>query len=224
MTEQDLNNKEDGDRKKRSTPRKKQTLGQKKGKQQKDNAGAIEISGMIHVTRDCLQGTYLEGLFDLSPEEYLDSWEKIRPLEVKIGIMNDFERRIYTLLFHKYRAIAALASVFGLDNHGLNVLLENYDEDLVEKIEKAALDQYEQNEQDFPWEVWAMFINMADQYGMLGYTLDSLVYTRLLPKYYCGEPRYRTGFLIVKDVAQVMEEDGSFEDEEKIAKQNFLNN
>ncbi len=166
-------------------------------------------------------GTFLEDFFALKEEDFLDPVLKKEPNEVVISIMSDPEKRVFTLMVYKYQDLCTLSVIFGLDTNSLDELISTDDEKLIELVQESAELQFSSLDQDFPYEVWQKFTIDLDCYTILSDFLNSLVYTRLMPKYFCRAPILRSGFLIVKDSLEVIEDDGTFEDAEKISSQNF---
>ncbi len=166
-------------------------------------------------------GTFLEEFFSLKEEDFLDPALKKAANEVVIGNMSEAEKRIFTLMVNKYKDLCTLSVIFGLDINSLDNLISSEEENLIEMVQEAAEIQYEALEQEFPYEIWQKFTMDVDLYTILSDFLNALVYTRMMPKYFCRAPILRSGFLIVKDSLEVIEDDGTFEDGEKISSQNF---
>ena len=169
-------------------------------------------------------GTFLDGFFELKDCDYIEPALKKTTTEVVISKMWDAEKRIFTLIIKKYGELIILAPTFGLNEYNLGILLKSESESLLDKVGAEAERQYEEQELDFPFDSWKDFIKIFESYNMLFVFLNSLIYTRLMPKYFCPSPILRAGFLIVKDGFEAIEDDGSFEDEEKIINQNFFFN
>ncbi len=166
-------------------------------------------------------GTFLEDFFDLKEEEYLEPHLKKIQTEVVIGVMTDAEKRVFTLASMRYAEIKELALKFEVDSETLDNLFSSANEDIFEKILEDAEELYEEQDSEFPWTTWSIFLDKVGSYQRLTNFLNDLIYTRLLPKNICFKPIFRAGFLIVKDNFEVMEDDCSFEDGEKIVSQNF---
>lgn len=176
--------------------------------------------------KELFAGTFLDGFFKLEEKDYIDSNIKKEQNEFIVGKMSDAEKRIFTLIVKHCRDLLNLAPTFGLGTYNVDLkeLLITESESLLETVFDEAEYQYNEAEMEFPWETWEIFSRLFEEYQMLFDLLNAIIYTRLMPRYFCAKPLFRRGFLIVKDSFEVIQDDGTFEDTEKIANQNFLFN
>ena len=176
---------------------------------------------MEHNFIDLFAGTFLDGFFQLQEDEYLEPSVEKGKTEVVIGKMSDAEKRIYTLVCMKHVGVKKLSLKFWIDEEDLDTLINSHDLSLLDEAQEKAEYQYKAQDLEFPWDIWERFVERLESFQILTYFLDSLIYTRLMPRFICLKPIFRAGFLIVKDDFEVIEDDGSFEDGEKIVNQNF---
>ncbi len=165
--------------------------------------------------------TFLEGFFELEEDKYLEPALKKKSTEVVVGRMSDAEKRVFTLVSMSCMVIQELSLEFKIDSIILNNFLNSGDEALLEEILDDVELEYETQGLEIPWDNWDIFIQKLCRHQKLIDFLDALVYTRMLPKYFCFKPIFRSGFLIVKDGFEVIEDCCSSEDNEKIVNQNF---
>lgn len=170
---------------------------------------------------DLFAGTFLDGFFQLKEGEYLEPSIKKGETEVVIDKMSDAEKRVLTLIYMRFEEIEKLSLKLEIDSEILDRLLHSADGTLFDDILEVAENLYKKQDVEFPWDIWDIFLREVGSYQRLIGLLDGLIYTRLMPKYICSKPIFRKGFLIVKDGFEIMEEDCSFEDGEKISNQNY---
>lgn len=168
--------------------------------------------------------TFLEDFFKIEEKDYVEPLEMTKKTELVIAHMNEAEKILYTILVRKYKVINGLSKFFGLSESILIEIIEEEDEKteaLIEYHQEQCELMYEINEEEFPWDMWALLVQELEAYNILLMILDFMIYNRLMPKYFCRQSLLRKGFLIVKDGGEVIEDDCSFEDEEKIRNQNY---
>jgi hypothetical protein len=168
--------------------------------------------------------TFLEDIFQIKPEEYIEPVvEKLKSEDV-ISKMNEAEKIFYTILIKTYQEMLSLSAVFGIEEMFITQLIETegeQSEELLEDLLERSELMYEINEEEFPYDVWSDFISANEKYNAYFFILNFCIYSRLMPRYMCMNPKLRKGFLIVKDSGELLEDDCSFEDEEKITTQNY---
>jgi len=174
--------------------------------------------------RFIFNNTFLKDFFTIKKEEYIEPFIKKSPSEIVVAKMNEAEKILYTILVRKYVYIKSLSELFGMEEKDLYEILESESEEMNQLTmyhqEQSEL-MYEINEEDFPYEEWSELLSEMESYTMIISILNFMIYHRLMPDYYCQPPLLRQGYLIVKEAGELLEDDSSYEDEEKIKSQNY---
>jgi len=174
--------------------------------------------------RFIFNNTFLKDFFLIKKEDYIEPHVKKSQSEIIVAKMNDAEKILYTILVRKYLYIKELSELFGMEEKELYEILESKPkkmEELVEYHQEQSELMYEINEEEFPYDKWAEILAEMESYTMIISILNFMIYHRLMPDYYCQPPLLRQGFFIVKEAGELLEDDSSFEDEEKISSQNY---